>query len=85
MRKRISYDKWSTEQLNRQVKTLRFTTGLLGGILLLLFALTLNNSIKKGQIDPLLISPVALSVIIPINIKKMREIKKELHRRKEEQ
>ncbi|MGB5692010.1 MAG: hypothetical protein WBM43_05325 [Flavobacteriaceae bacterium] len=85
MRKKVSYDKWSTEQLNRQVKSLRFATGLLGGILLLLFALTINNSIKKGQIDPLLISPIALSVIIPINIKKMREIKKEIHRREAEQ
>ncbi len=85
MRKKVSYDKWSTEQLNRQVKSLRFATGLLGGLLLLLFALTINNSIKKGQIDPLLISPIALSVIIPINIKKMREIKKEIHRREAEQ
>ncbi len=81
MKKKDSYGKWTTEQLIKQIKNLKLTTGLLAGILLVLFAITIYNTIKEGQFDPLMISPIALSIIIPLNIKRMREIKDEIQRR----
>ncbi|MEN8790000.1 MAG: hypothetical protein ABF295_10830 [Flavobacteriaceae bacterium] len=84
MKRKDNYEKWTSEQLTRQVKNLKLTTGLLAGILLLLFAITIYNTIKEGQFDPLMISPIALSIIIPLNIKRMREIKVEIQRREKE-
>lgn len=85
MRRKENYSKWTSEQLIRQVKNLKLGTGILAGILVLLFALTLYNTIKDRQFDPLMISPIALSIIIPINIKRIREIKAEILRREKDQ
>jgi hypothetical protein len=85
MRRKENYSKWTSEQLIRQVKNLKLGTGILTGILVLLFALTLYNTIKDRQFDPLMISPIALSIIIPINIKRIREIKAEILRREKDQ
>ncbi len=81
MKKKINYDKWSKEQLEKQLKTLKFATGLLGGLLIVLLVVVLYDSFTKKSINPLFVTPIALSVIIPINMKRMKEIKAEIEKR----
>ena len=81
MKKKINYDKWSRAQLEKQVKTLKFSTGLLGGLLIVLLLTVVYISFKEKQINPLLITPLALSIIIPINLKRIKEIKAEIEKR----
>jgi uncharacterized membrane protein len=85
MSKKINYDKWTTEQLSKQIKTMRFATGLLGGILLVLLGVTIYRSLAEGQLHLMLIAAVALSAIIPLNIKRIRDIQAEINRRKKEE
>lgn len=46
MGKKLNYDKWSTEQLEKQLKNLKFGTGLLAGLLIVLLAATLYISFR---------------------------------------
>jgi len=84
MKKNVNYDKWTTLQLQKQVKNLKFATGLLAGILFVLLIVTLYISISEKRFHPLLVSPVALSAIIPINFKRIKDITIEIERRKSE-
>jgi len=79
--KKDNYSKWTTKQLHRQIRNLILATGLLVGILLVLFSLTIYKSLEEGQINFLLISPIVLSLVVPLNIKRIREIKGEIQRR----
>ena len=81
MKKKINYDKWSTEQLEKQVKTLKFITGLLGGLLLVLLLTAIYISVKEQKFSLFLITPLALSVMIPINLSRIKEIKAEIEKR----
>ena len=81
MKKKIDYSKWTTEKLQKQLKGLKFATGLLAGLLLVLLGVTLYSSFRNSEINPLLITPIALSVIIPINFKRMKEMKQEIEER----
>ncbi len=81
MKKKVEYDKWTTEQLQKQVKNLKFATGLLAGILLVLLIATSYISVSEKRFHPLLITPVALSAIIPLNFKRVRDINNEIDRR----
>ena len=78
MKKKIDYSKWTKEKLQKQLKSLKFATGLLAGLLIVLLVVTLYLSVKDNEIKPLLITPIALSVIIPINFKRMKEMKQEI-------
>lgn len=82
--KKDNYGKWTSKQLHRQFKNLNLAIRLLAGILLVIFALTIYKSIKEGRINPLLISPIALSIIIPLNFKRIRDIREEIQRREQE-
>ena len=64
-KKKTDYSKWSTAQLEKQHKTLKFATGLLAGLLIVLLLATIYISYRDKQLNPLLITPIALSVIIP--------------------
>lgn len=81
MKKKIDYSKWTTEKLQKQLKALRFATGLLAGLLIVLLGATLYSSFRESEINPLLVTPIALSVIIPINFKRMKEMKAEIEDR----
>ena len=76
--KKSDYKKWPDEKLQKQLKSLKFATGLLSGLLIVLFAATLYISISEARFHPLLISPIALSAIIPMNLKRINDWKKEL-------
>ncbi len=82
MKKKVNYDKWTTAQLEKQIKQIRLATGLLAGMLIVLFAVTIYKSVTEMSFHPLLVTPIALSVIIPVNYKRMKEIKGEIERRK---
>lgn len=81
MKKKNNYEKWSTEQLEKQVKTLKFITGLLGGLLIVLFITATYISFKEDKFSVFLITPLALSAMIPINLKQIKDIKAEIQRR----
>ncbi len=82
-KKKTDYGKWSTAQLEKQLKSLRFATGLLGGLLLVLLVATVYISYRDKELHPLLISPIALSLIIPLNMKRMKDLKAEIENRNE--
>ena len=81
MKKRIDYSKWSTEKLQKQLKALRFATGLLAGLLIVLLGTVIFISFKDKEINPLLVTPIALSAIIPLNYKRMKEMRQEIENR----
>lgn len=81
MKKKTDYSRFTSKELEKQIKTIRFVTGLLAGMLIVLLGITLYDSISQSKLNPLLVSPIALSAIIPINMKRIREIKRELERR----
>lgn len=81
MGKKVNYNKWNTAELEKQLKNLKFATGLLAGILIVLFGVTIYKSITEQRFHPLLVSPIALSAIIPINLKRMRNIRQEIDQR----
>ncbi len=84
-KKSTDYGKWSTSQLEKQHKSLKFATGLLAGLLFVLLIVTIYISYRDEQLNPLLISPIALSLIIPLNMKRMKDIKTEIERRNKQE
>ena len=78
MKKRIDYSKWSTEKLQKQLKALKFATGLLAGLLIVLLGTVIYVSFTEKEISPLLVTPIALSAIIPLNMKRMKEMRREI-------
>lgn len=75
----------TTETLEKELKGLQTGTGVLMGLLLVLFAaciygLLYNN--ESGTYTSLIVVPIALSAIIPMNYKKIGKIKSELESRK---
>ena len=80
-KKKTDYSKWSTAQLEKQHKSLEFATGLLAGLLIVLLLATIYISYRDKQLNPLLITPIALSVIIPLNFKRIKDIQAEIERR----
>tara|TARA_R110000765_G_scaffold45850_6_gene94735 strand:- start:2953 stop:3195 length:243 start_codon:yes stop_codon:yes gene_type:complete len=76
-----SLSKLSTKELNKKhtaAKTMVWLLSIvLGGILLFFIYVSIQDGIT-----PLLAVPLALSAIIPLNIKNMNALKKELDSRK---
>ena len=73
----------TTERLQSDLKGLKIVTGALAGILIVLFAMTLYNSITKKEFDPLMIVAISLSAILPLQFSNMKKIGTELKTRKE--
>ena len=71
-------------QLVKREKTLKFTVGILAGLLIVLLVVAAYISIRDRTFNPALITPVALSAIIPISMKKIKDIRAELARRRGE-
>ena len=80
-KKNTDYSKWETERLRKQLKSLRFAISLLAGLLLVLLFTTIYVSFRDRQLNPLLITPIALSIIIPLNVRQMKNLKAEIERR----
>ena len=70
----------SNEQLLEQIKSVKGIIGLLAGMLLILFCAGLFLFFKNG-FDIFLIIPVTLLPIILLNVRTLKEIKKELNTR----
>ena len=79
--KKKNLEELNTEELLKQEKALKFITGLLIGMIIVLFALIISKSIKDKKFDPLIASPIALSAIIPLNLKKIKDIRSEINKR----
>ncbi len=75
-----NFTEMSTEKLLEQTKSVKALTGLLAGMLLILFCTGLFLSFNKG-FNVFLIIPLALLPILILNINTLKEIKKELNSR----
>lgn len=74
-----------TEKLEKELKSLQTGTGILTGLLLVLFAACIYGLIKNnesGTFSSLIVVPIALSAMIPVNYKKIKKIESELESRK---
>jgi Na+-transporting methylmalonyl-CoA/oxaloacetate decarboxylase beta subunit len=71
-----------TETLLKKQRSLKVLTGMLAGMLMVLFALTIFISIKK-TFSPLSVVPIALLPIVILNLLNLKTIKKELDSRGE--
>ncbi len=75
----------TTEKLNTELKALKIITGALIGVLSLLFVICVYGLIVKedsSTFTSLIVVPLALSAIIPLNYGNIKKIKKELELRK---
>ena len=75
----------TTEKLNGELKGLKMINGALIGVLSLLFIVCVYGLITKEDSSTfmaLIVVPLALSAIIPLNYGNMKKIKKELELRK---
>ena len=71
----------TTEKLEKELKGLESATSILIGLLLVLFIACIYGLLKNnesGTFTALIVVPIALSAIIPVNFKKIRNIKTEL-------
>jgi hypothetical protein len=75
-----NFTEMTTEKLLEQTKSVKALTGLLGGMLLVLFCTGLFLSYNKG-FNVFLIIPFALLPIVILNVNTLKEIKKELDSR----
>ncbi|MBO0933756.1 redox-active disulfide protein 2 [Fibrella aquatilis] len=71
----------SREELLKQQKSIKFVTGLFIGVLSVLLAITLYQTVTQG-FTSLLTVPFALLPILLVNINTLRQIKQELANRK---
>ncbi len=78
--KKDTYADMSTEKLLSTKKSIKSVTGILAGMLTVLFAITLYQSITD-KFTPLLIIPFALIPIVVINFINIKAIDKELKSR----
>lgn len=75
----------STEKLEGELKGLKIINGTLIGVLGLLFVVCIYGLLTKndnGVFTSLIVVPIALSAIIPLNFGNMKKIKNELESRK---
>jgi len=79
--KKDSFSDMTTEDLIKKKKSTSFATGLLAGVLIGLFGITLFQTINKG-FTPLLILPFGFLPILIIIYGQVRSINKELKNRK---
>ncbi len=70
----------STEELIKNKKTIGTATAALAGLLLSLFILSLYKWMTKG-FTSLVVVPLALLPIVFVNLKKIKEIQRELQMR----
>ncbi len=73
------------EKLNGELNSLKMVTGALIGVLAVLFIFCIYGIMSKEDnafFISMIVVPIALSAIIPINYGKMKKIKIELESRK---
>lgn len=74
----------TTEKLNSELNAIKVVTGALIGVLTLLFIVCIYGLLikeNKSTFTALIVVPLALSAIIPMNFGFIKKIKKELQLR----
>ena len=75
----------TTEKLEGELRVLKIISGALIGVLSVLYIICVYGLLKKddnGVFSALIVVPVALSTIIPVNYRNIKKIKAELKSRK---
>ena len=75
----------TTEKLNSELKILKLSTGILTGILLVLFIICVFGLLTKDDnrvFISMIVVPIALSAILPLQYSNIKKIKAELKNRK---
>jgi hypothetical protein len=75
-----NYSEMSTEKLLEQTKSIKALTGLLAGMLFVLFCVGFYLTYNKG-FNVFLIIPFAFLPIVILNVNTLKEIKKEVRSR----
>lgn len=74
----------TTEKLEEELKGLKIITGALLGVLVVLFIVCIYGLLRKddnGIFSSLIVVPIALSTILPLNYGNIKKIKAELESR----
>ena len=74
----------TTEKLEGELKGLKIITGALLGVLVVLFIVCIYGLLRKddnGIFSSLIVVPIALSTILPLNYGNIKKIKAELESR----
>jgi len=74
----------TTDRLEKELNGLKIVNGALIGVLITLFVVCIYGLLKKddsGVFTALIVVPIALSAIIPLNFENMKKIKSELEAR----
>ncbi|MFN3847979.1 MAG: redox-active disulfide protein 2 [Spirosomataceae bacterium] len=79
--KENSFEKMTTEELKKGIKTNNLVSGLLGGMLLVLICLNIFNIINGNSGFTSLTIPVALLPILLLPINNLNKMKSELKKR----
>ncbi len=79
--KKDNFSDMTTVDLIKKKKSTSFATGLLAGVLIFLFMITIFQAINKG-VTPLLAAPFALLPVLIMSYGQVRSINKELKNRK---
>jgi len=80
--KNIPLTESSTEELIKKKRTTGIITGFLVAVLIILFGQSIHAWATEGYPSAIAI-PIALSPIVFVNLKKFKEIKRELEMREE--
>lgn len=78
--KKDNFSEMTTEGLIKKKKSTSFATGLLAGVLIFLFLITVFQAINKG-VTPLLAVPFALLPLLIMSYNQVSSINKELKSR----
>jgi hypothetical protein len=79
--KKKNYNEMSTEDLQKGLKTTKFITGLLAGVLIAFLGLNIYLYFQESDSSINWITPIALSPIVFINWNTINQIKNELKSR----
>lgn len=79
--KETGFENMTNEELRQKAKTLKVITGMLAGVLLILFVVAAYESYTEGAFSVVLITPIALSSIVLINYGKIKKMDAELKSR----
>ncbi len=71
----------SLEELEKKVKTSKFGTGLLAGLILVLYIVTISSTIKNGEFDTMMIVAIALTFTVIYGFRNIKALEEEINNR----
>ena len=73
---------FSIDELEIKAKQTKYASSVLGGTILLLYIVTIYNSINKGEFDILMVVAIALTYTVIAGFQKAKKIEEEIKSKK---